>query len=185
MWCSGPWCILILQHCTSYPGFIIHPCKRGGIEKQSLFLLEPGSQSFIVSWDRAAPPHALHLHVQSQILLETKVWLCVIVWGTSVVVTWNKNIENMTVKNLQWEPNIVCHIWYSSSFVLKFCTVVLCFLLKCLTFGFLSSMLKSEGFAFHFISCIFLIMSLSGSAQRYHLSLVRFSLSEWCSSGLS
>lgn len=38
--------------------------KRGGIEKQSLFLLDLGRQSFIVSRDRAAPLHVLHLHAR-------------------------------------------------------------------------------------------------------------------------
>lgn len=40
---SLPWCILIPQLYTFYPGFIFHPGKRGGIEKQSLFLRESGS----------------------------------------------------------------------------------------------------------------------------------------------
>lgn len=57
-WCSVLlWPIMYINTTTPHllPGVHHSLGKRGGIEKQSLFLLGPGSQSFIVSWDRAAP----------------------------------------------------------------------------------------------------------------------------------
>lgn len=71
-WCrTPPWCLMYIntKMLQLFPWIHHSLSKRGGIEKQSLFLLELGWQSFIVSWDRAAPLHVLHLHVQHQEVL--------------------------------------------------------------------------------------------------------------------
>lgn len=157
-WCSVPrWPLMYINTTTLHLLAGLHHslAKRGGIEKQSLFLLEPRSRSFIVSHDRAAatPLQVLHLHVQCRRPLGSK--------NAGMFHEAGFNVEYMRVESTGGDL-----VEYFSLLILisssdlpttdDFSCPALRFLIPA------SKRVKD----LHFISCIFLIMSLSGSAQR-------------------